>query len=68
MQAFRRAKNEEPTKAFRLVGLDRTATYELTNLDVAGSKKVKGRELMEQGVVIEIAGKPAAALVKYHKI
>jgi len=56
--AFRRAYCAEAIKAFRLSGLDATARYEVTNLDVPGSTLVSGRELMEQGMTVKIADLP----------
>jgi len=67
VQAFRRGKNEEPTRTFRLCGLDPDARYEITNLDGPGPTTASGRELMESGLLVELKDRPAAAVVLYQK-
>ena len=68
MQAFRRSKCEAPAKTFRLNGLDPAAQYEVTNLDVEGSTKVSGKELIEQGLTVELKDKPGAAVIVYRRL
>jgi len=65
VQAFRRPKSEATTKRFKLHGLDPTAEYEIVNFDVNTPRKATGKELMEQGLLVEIKDKPGAAVVKY---
>ena len=67
VQAFRRGKNEEPTRTFRLRGLDRAARYTIENLDGQGPTTVTGRELMEDGLAVVLPERPAAAVVLYSK-
>ena len=68
VQAFRRDKCDEPVKTFSLRGLNPSAQYEVTNVDVQGSTKVTGRELIEKGLRVEIKGKPGAALITYKEL
>ena len=64
VQAFRRQKtNDETRKTFRLMGLDPEARYETIDLDVGTPKTATGRQLMEEGLAIEIKDKPGAAVI-----
>ena len=65
VQAFRRDKCDDTTKAFRLSGLDPAAQYEFTNFDVEGTTRVSGKDLMDKGLVVEIEAKPGAAVIAY---
>ena len=68
VQAFRRGRNEEPTRTFRLVGLDPAARYEVTDIDKNVPKTVSGKELAEQGLTVESHGQPSAMVMKYRKL
>ena len=68
VQAFRRQDNDEVTRNFRLSGLEPAAQYELRNFDVEGVKKSSGKELMEQGLAVEIPAKPGAAIITYRRL
>jgi alpha-galactosidase len=68
VQAFRRQDNDEAMRSFRLSGLVPAAQYELRNLDVNGIKKSSGKELMEQGLAVEIPSKPGAVIVTYRRL
>ena len=65
IQAFRRDNCDETTKTFQLSGLNSAALYEIKNLDMNGSTKVSGKELMEKGLTVEITDKPGAAVITY---
>jgi alpha-galactosidase len=67
VQCFRRSGNEESTKDLQLRGLDPAAIYEVTNLDLKVPITVTGRNLMQQGLHVEIQDKPGAAIVLYKK-
>ena len=58
VQAFRRAKSEEATKIFKLVGLDPNARYVVTNLDTEVPTETSGQALMETGLSVEIKDQP----------
>ena len=68
VQAFRRADCAEAAQTYRLRGLDPAATYELTNLDVEGTVKTSGAELMEKGLTVEIKDKPGAAVIVCRRV
>jgi alpha-galactosidase len=68
IQAFRRDENDESAKTLRLRGIDPSATYEISNLDQTTTKKISGRDLMQQGLNVEIAQKRGAAIIIYRKV
>jgi alpha-galactosidase len=65
VQAFRRNASEVASMTFRLNGLDPATQYEITNFDAEGPAKASGKELMEQGLTVEIEDKPGAAVIVY---
>ena len=67
VQAFRRGESNDLTKNLRLRGLDPAATYEVTDLDAGASNTISGSDLMQKGLVVEIAGKPGAAIIMYKR-
>jgi alpha-galactosidase len=68
VQAFRRDKNNEPSKNLPLRGLDPAARYEVTDLDAQKPTTVSGTELMQQGLHVEIKAERGAAIIIYKKI
>ena len=68
VQAFRRDEDDETTKDLRLRGLDTAATYEITNLDTKTPTTVSGKELMQQGLHVEIKEKRGAVIIVYRKV
>jgi alpha-galactosidase len=68
VQAFRRDENGESTKDLRLRGLDPSATYEVTDLDANTPSQISGRDLMLQGLHVEIKEKRGAAIIVYKKV
>ncbi len=70
VQFFRRAENGEADqkRTFPLRGLDLQAQYELVNFDVPGKTTMTGRELKENGLVVDIPTHPAAVIITYKKI
>jgi alpha-galactosidase len=67
VQAFRRDQDEEPEKNLRLQGLDPAATYEITDLDVKMPTTASGKDLMQQGLHVEIKDKRGAAIIIYKR-
>ncbi len=65
--AFRRKDSPFVTADFRLHALDPAALYEVTNFDVEGSTKVRGTDLMEKGLAVEIKDKPGAVVILYQR-
>ena len=60
-------QNDEATKRLRLHGLDAAAKYEVTDFDTGKPQTIAGSELMQQGLVVEMKGKPGAAIISYRK-
>jgi len=67
VQAFRRAENSVESATFRLRGLDPNGRYVMTDLDVAGTTELTGRELLDKGLPVVIKEKPGAAIITYEK-
>lgn len=67
VQAFRRDKNESPTRVLRLSGLVSSAKYEVSGLDGEAPKRMSGKDLMEEGLAVEIKTKPGSAVTFYKK-
>jgi alpha-galactosidase len=67
VQAFRRPNCPYVAAQYKLRGLEPDARYIVSDLDAAAPKEISGRELMEQGLLITIPEKPAAALVTYRR-
>jgi alpha-galactosidase len=68
VQAFRREKSDDLAKDLRLRGLDEAANYEVTDLDAMAPKTIRGRDLMQKGLHIEVTGKPGAEIITYKKV
>ena len=68
VQAFRRAQSPYESIRAKLRGLDPNAVYTLTNLDTATSQRIAGKELTELGLVVELGGKPGAAVIQYRRL
>ncbi|MCX7425241.1 MAG: alpha-galactosidase [Planctomycetia bacterium] len=67
VQAFRRAESVQESARLRLRGLEQDAVYTLTNLDVAGTTEMTGRELQDTGLPIVIKDQPGATIITYRK-
>jgi alpha-galactosidase len=67
VQAFRHDKNEEASRVLRLNGLDPKVRYESNDLDTGPRGTMTGKELMEQGLPVEIKTKPGSAIIFYTK-
>ncbi len=72
IQVFRRADSIYRQADLKLHALDPDKQYAITDLDEGiprrggpRTTRKKGRELMEQGLTLEIAKKPGAALLAY---
>ncbi len=68
VQAFRRDKNESPSRVLRLQGLSRSAKYEVTNLDSGTVRRMTGKELLDQGMTVEIPSQPGSAILFYRRL
>lgn len=67
IQAFRRVESPYESIRVKLHGLNPNAVYTITNLDVAGTTEIAGRELLENGLSIILKEQPGAALIVYKK-
>ncbi len=65
IQVFRRAESIYRQADLKLRGLEADKEYSITDFDTNTVTRKKGRELMEQGLPLEIAKKPGAMLLKY---
>jgi alpha-galactosidase len=65
IQVFRRGDSIYRAAELKLHGLDAKKEYAITDMDTIKVTKATGRELMEQGITIEITQKPGAALLAY---
>jgi alpha-galactosidase len=67
VQAFRRGESIYESARLRLRGLDPEVTYLVRNIDAARGTKMTGRELMEQGLLVELPERPQAAVFLYRR-
>ena len=67
VQAFRRKECPQESGGFKLRGLDPESHYIVKNFDDPETRRISGRELMEEGLRIEIPEQPGAAVVAYEK-
>ena len=66
--ALKRPASASTKAALRLHRLAREATYEVTFVDTAKSKRISGSELTGAGLEIELSKKPDSALVRYRPV
>lgn len=67
IQAFRRPESDVEAMRFSLAGLNPEAEYRVTNLDSLEGKVFSGRELMAEGLLVELKHKPDSALILYER-
>jgi alpha-galactosidase len=65
IQVFRRPDSIYRQADLKLHGLGADKEYTITDMDTKTVTRKKGRMLMEQGLTLEIPGKPGAALLAY---
>jgi alpha-galactosidase len=68
VEVFRRSHSNYEAARFRLQGLDPSAHYTLTDLDVAGSQEMSGQELMDRGIEVLLKHAPDSALLTYKRV
>jgi hypothetical protein len=69
LQAFRRAESPFYGLQLKLQGLDPAATYALADRDVHQKpKEYTGRQLMEQGLSVDIPDQPGAVVITYKQV
>ena len=67
LQLFRRQDSSVESMHVKLRGLEPQATYVVEDLDVAGSARRTGRQLMDEGLTITIKDRPGSAIFTYKK-
>jgi alpha-galactosidase len=68
VQAFRRDKCGSSVARFKLRGLDERAIYIVTDLDTKETRRWPGQKLMQAGLPVTAATRPAALLFRYRTI
>jgi hypothetical protein len=69
VQAFRRDNSFYESARLKLRGLEPTGRYAVAHLDTPTARQeFTGSELMERGLLVEIPGQPAAAVIAYRKV
>ncbi len=68
VQLFRRAKNGDTVKSIRLVGLDPSAQFEVTDHDTGKTTRTSGAQMIEKGLTAEIKDQPGTAVVVYRRV
>lgn len=67
IQAFRRDYNPTNLLTAKLHGLEPEVVYAVKNLDDESVREISGRELMADGLAINITTQPGSALIYYRK-
>ncbi|MBI2842940.1 MAG: alpha-galactosidase [Armatimonadetes bacterium] len=67
VQVFRRAESSYETARYKLRDLDTAANYVITELDAPSSKQVSGKELAENGLLVNMPVGPSAVVFTYKK-
>jgi hypothetical protein len=67
VQAFRRAQSPYTQASFLLQGLEAEARYEVRDLDQVKAVSTTGRQLMEEGLEVQLRERPGAKVVVYAK-
>ena len=68
VMAYRRLQNDEPERLLKLRGLDPAAKYVFKDADTGKETTYTGIELMRQGLAVELAKNPQAALITYRRV
>jgi alpha-galactosidase len=68
VQAFRRGQSVSAVERFKLCGLQADARYSVANVDVVGTTEMTGRQLMEEGLSVQIQERPGSAVIAYKRI
>ena len=68
VQAFRRPESPAAGARYQLRGLEPDAQYELRDFDAPETTTMRGRDLIEEGLTINIPDQPGAAVVRYTKV
>ncbi|MBV9227143.1 MAG: GH36 C-terminal domain-containing protein, partial [Acidobacteriaceae bacterium] len=65
LQVFRRSASAYESAHFKLRGLNPATRYLVSNVDTEEQRECSGRELMDEGVRVELRSAPGSALLRY---
>jgi hypothetical protein len=65
VQAFRRPECGTDTLTVRLRGLKPGATYLVEDLDGAPERRLTGKALMQEGLILRLERAPGSAVLRY---
>jgi alpha-galactosidase len=68
VQVFRRAESPYEVARFRLRGLDPEVTYRLHDFDQPQPREVRGRELLENGLLVNLPERRSSCLIRYQRV
>jgi len=68
VEVFRRSGSPYEVARFMLKGLNPNARYTVVNLDVPGNQEFSGRDLMDQGLDVQLKHVPDSALFTYKRV
>lgn len=68
IQAFRRERSDSSSQPMKLRALTPSARYEITGLDGGPRMRRTGRELMAEGLPVEITARPGAVVLFYQRV
>jgi alpha-galactosidase len=68
VMAFRRAQSPDSKARFALVGLEAEGDYSIANLDAGAEVKIAGRELLEEGLAVEMQDPMSASVITYRRL
>ena len=68
LQFFRRGANAEPVRTFRPHGLDRTADYELVDLETGTATTLSGAALTGEGLAVTIPSTPGSVVLTLKRV
>ncbi|OHB85913.1 MAG: hypothetical protein A2V98_14585 [Planctomycetes bacterium RBG_16_64_12] len=65
---LKRPMSAQASETLRLQALDRSADYQVTSLDSGTTEVIPAARLLDQGLVVRLAGNPDSALVRYSRV
>jgi alpha-galactosidase len=68
VEIFRRSRSPYENARLKLQGLEPEGRYRVENLDSRSNREYSGKELMDQGVEVQLAHAPGSALLSYTRL
>jgi alpha-galactosidase len=62
---FRRPASQQESRLLPLHGLDRSAAYQIVDLDTGKVRTAQGADLLDRGLEVQLTQKPGSALLRY---